>query len=145
MMDQSVGDDFAQQADVSVELETNFGEPITIRRFTSRPAQPGALMTAQKQQYTDTAATAILVSQNVASAMFAADAFQAGDIVLQMRDRLGEGNGNIGGSSGADRVIWRGAEYRMVQRTQPDSFGAGDPFYTVLLRRTNATTDTVGA
>lgn len=145
MIDQGMLGDAAMFEDGIVEEESSFEEPITIRRFLSRPSTPGVFQTAQNPQFTDFQATAAVVSQQVAAELFKAGILQVGDLVLQMRDRLNEGSMNIGGTQLADRVVWRGAEYRMVQRTEPVRVGGDDVFYHALLRRTNSTADTVGA
>ncbi len=132
-------------AESIVEQESSFDEPITIQRYSSRPTSPGVFKTAQAPQFTAFAATATLVSEDVAITFMKAGKMSAGDIVLQMRERLNEGSMNIGGTVLADRVIWRGAEYRMVQRPEPVRVGGDDPFFHVVLRRTNAASDTVGA
>ncbi len=148
MIDQALGSDPVMFGESVAEEESSFGEPITIKRFSSRNASPGAFGTPQAIQFTTFEAIAVVVSMVVASKMFAAGVLAAGDLVLQMRDYLNEGNDNIGGSQIADRVLYRGIEYRMVQRPIPEALGAGlggdVPFWTVHLRRTNATTDTVG-
>ena len=72
----------------------------------------------------------------------------AGDLVLQIRERLLESNENVGGTQIADRVVFEGMEYRMVGRPDCQHFGAPAsgicPFYIYHLRRTNATTDVAG-
>lgn len=149
MIDQGLGTDTSDFGEMIAEEQSTFEEPITIRRFASQPSTAGAFGTPQKPQFTDFAATAVVVEMNAAASMFAAGVLSAGDMVLQMRDRLNEGNENIGGTQLADRVVYRSMEYRMVQRPQPVSFGAGlspdVPFYIVHLRRTNSTADTVGS
>ena len=137
------GSDQEQFGQAMAELEKTFEEAITIKRFSSQPSTPSAFGTPQKIQFTSVAATAVVVSMGEAQSMFAEGVLQAGDLVLQMRDRLNESNENVGGSTPADRVVWRGMEYRMVQRPEP-IFLDGDVFYKVLLRRTNDTGDSVG-
>lgn len=144
VIDQSLGNDATLFGEMIVEQENQIEDPITIRRFTSQDTTPGVFKTAQKAAYTDFPSSALVVTLDVAKSMFAEGIMSAGDLVLEMRDRLSEASGNIGGTAGGDRVIWRGAEYRMVQRPQPINLG-GDVFFVTLLRRTNAQTDTVGA
>lgn len=148
MLDQSLEGDSLGFGEMVAEEQSTFEEPITIKRFVSQPATPGVYGTPQKPVFTSFEATAVVVELGVASKLFAAGVLSAGDIVLQMRDRLNESNENIGGSQMADRVIYRSMEYRMVQRPIPESFGGGlsgdVPFYTVHLRRTNSTSDAVG-
>ncbi len=109
MMDQGLGGDLSGIGEMVAEEESTFDDPITIRRFTSRPSDPGAFGTPQAPQFTAFPATATLVEFGVASKMFAAGVLAAGDIVLQMRDKLNEGTDNVGGSQLADRVIFRGS------------------------------------
>lgn len=148
MLDQALEGDSIGFGEMVAEEQSTFEEPITIKRFVSQPSTPGVYGTAQKPTFSSVAATAVVVEMGVASKLFAAGVLSAGDLVLQMRDRLNESNENIGGTQMADRVVYRGMEYRMVQRPIPESFGGGlsgdVPFYTVHLRRTNAATDTVG-
>lgn len=148
MLDQALEGDSIGFGEMVAEEQSTFEEPITIKRFVSQPSTPGVYGTAQKPTFTLVPATAVVVSLGVAAQLFAAGVLSAGDLVLQMRDKLNESNENIGGTQMADRVVYRGMEYRMVQRPIPESFGGGlsgdVPFYTVHLRRTNATTDTVG-
>ncbi len=148
MIDQILGDDRQTFGEMVAETRSQFEEPITIRRWTSTPTTPGAFGTPQKAQFTDFPATALVVMMDVAFKMFAAGVLSAGDLVLEMTDRLNEGNENVGGSQQADRIVYRGMEYRMVQRPIPAAFCAGlspdVPFWTVHLRRTNSTADTVG-
>lgn len=148
MIDQGLSGDLSGIGEMVAEEESTFDDPITISRFTSQPSSPGAFGTPQKPQFTAFQATATLVEFGVAAKMFEAGVLVAGDIVLQIRDKLNEGNENIGGSQLADRIIFRGIEYRMVQRPEPVTFGGGlsgdTSFYIVHLRRTNSTSDTVG-
>lgn len=148
MIDQGLSGDLSGIGEMVAEEESTFDDPITIRRFVSQPPGPGAFGTPQKPQFTDFPATATLVSMSEAAKMFAAGVLSAGDLVFQIRDKLNEGNDNIGGSQLADRVVFRGMEYRMVQRPQPVTFGGGlsgdTSFYIVHLRRTNAGSDMVG-
>lgn len=148
MIPQTTGGDFDQLADALQEAESLLEEPITILRFASQPAAPGVFGTPQKPVFTNFPATAVKVSMEQAAKVAAAGQLSAGDIVLEMRDRLNEGNENVGGAQLADRVLYRGMEYRMVQRTEPVELGAGlgpnAQFYLVHLRRTNATADAVG-
>lgn len=148
MIDQGLSTDLSDFGEMIVEEQSTFEEPITIRRWTSQPSVPGAYNTTQSAVYTDFPATAVIVEMNVAAKMFAAGVFSAGDVVMQIRDRIGEGNGNVGGTSMPDRVIYRGMEYRLVQRQYPITFGSGlsgdAAFYITHLRRTNSASDTVG-
>lgn len=143
MFDQNLGTDVADFTEAVVEQETTFDEAITIKRFSSQPSTPGAFGTPQKIQYTTFAATAVVVEENVAASMFAAGVLQAGDLVLQMRERLTESNENIGGSTPGDHVLWRGSEYRQVQRPHAVTIG-GDSFYIAHLRRANLASDVTG-
>lgn len=142
--DQSLGTDALQFGDSIVELESTFEEAITIKRWVSKSTTPGAFQTAQAASYTTFQASAVVVEMGVAANMFSAGVMSAGDLVLQMRERLNEANKNIGGTQQADRVIYRNMEYYMVQRPQPIHL-ADDLFYIVHLRRTNSASDTVGA
>lgn len=148
MDDQALEGDLSVFGDIAIEEQSTFEEPITIKRWVSVPATPGVYGTPQKATFTSFAATAVVVEMGVASKYFAVGVLSVGDLVIQIRDRLNESNENIGGAQGADRVIYRGMEYRLVQRPIPIAFGDGlspdVPFYLVHLRRTNATTDTVG-
>lgn len=148
MISQADGMDQAQFGEAIVEAEGLFEEAITIRRFSAQSSTPGAFGTNQKATFTDFAATAMMVEMGVAQKMISMGIMEAGDIFLQMRDRLNEGSANIGGAQIADRVVFRGMEYRMVQRPQPVAVGAGlgpdVPHFIVQLRRTNSTADTVG-
>lgn len=148
MNDQGLGTDSTNFGESIAECESTLEEPILIRRFSGQTTTPGAFGTTQKPTPTDIPSTAVVVEMGVAAKMFAAGILSVGDLVLQMRDRILEGNENIGGSVFADRVVYRGMEYRMVQRPIPESFGGGlsedVPFWTVHLRRTNSTADQVG-
>lgn len=148
MIEQGQGTDFGGIAEAVQEIENLFDDPITILRFASQPAQPGAFKTPQKPQFTSFPATATLVEMNVAAKYIAAGQLAAGDVVLEMRDRLNEGDENIGGTRVADRVIYRGMEYKLVQRPIPVELGAGlspdSQFYVCHLRRTNSVSDVVG-
>lgn len=148
MNDQALGTDTQDFGEMVAEVRSQFEEPITIRRFASQTTAPGAFLTQLPSTFTDVSATALVVSMDVAAQHFAAGSFSAGDLVLEMTDQLNEGSNNIGGAVVADRVIYRGMEYRMVQRPIPISLGAGlspdVPFWIVHLRRTNSTADTVG-
>ncbi len=150
MIPQALGTDGSGFGEMIAEEEGQFEEPITIRRFASQSATPSAFGTPlPPSSPTDYPATAVVVEMNVAAKLIAADVLQAGDLVLQMRDRLNEAAGNVGGSQLADRVIYRGMEYRMVQRPHPVTMGQGlsgeAQFYIVHLRRTNSTADTAGS
>lgn len=136
--------DADQMVEGIAELERTLEEPITIKRFASQIATPGAFGTQQKLAYTDFPATAVVVSQGVAAEMFKAGVMSAGDIVLQIRELLRETDENIGGSYAGDLVVWRGYEYRMVQRGDSADLNASPTFYTYLMRRTNAKTDVGG-
>jgi hypothetical protein len=134
--------------DMIVEGEDLFEESITIVRTTSQPATPGAMQGAPKPVTVQIPSTAVMVEMGVASKMFAVGVLSAGDVVIQIRERLQESNQNIGGSQVADKIIYAGNEYRMVSRPDCQPFGAGKsgdcPFYIVHLRRTNSTGDVVG-
>lgn len=145
----SASNDFTDFGEMVAECESEFAEPITIRRAAaSQPSTPGASGAAKKAVFTDFPATAVQVEMGVAQKMYAAGVLSAGDLILQMSDRLNEGNENTGGTQLADRVVYRGMEYRMVQRPQPVTMGAGlspnAQFYIVHLRRTNSPSDVVG-
>ena len=149
MMPQASGTDFNNFAEMVGEVDSLFEEPITIRKAAvSQPSAPGAFQTPQKPTFTDIASSAVVVDMNAAAKMFAAGVLSAGDLVLEMRERLNEGSENIGGAVLADRVVYRGMEYRLVQRPRPVALGAGQSpnsqFYIVHLRRTNTNADTVG-
>lgn len=148
MDEQLLPDDLVFLDESIAEMERTFDDPITIKRFSSQTSSPGVFQTPQVPTFTTFDATATLIEMNVASKYYASGILSAGDIVLEMRERLNEGDENIGGSNLADRVIFRGMEYRMVQRPDPVTFGGGlsgnVPFYRVLLRRTNSKSDTVG-
>lgn len=146
---QATGIDYPNFADMVGEGEGLFEEPIIIRKAAAvQPSTPGAFGTQQKLTFAEISATACVVEMSVAANMFAAGTLSAGDLVLEMRERLNEGNENLGGSQLADRVVYRGMEYRLVQRPIPAAFAPGRSpdaqFYVVHLRRTNATTDVVG-
>ncbi len=149
MMDQSLPSDMDDFSAMVAETEGSFGESITIKRWTSQSTTPGAFGTPAAPVFTNVASQAVIVEMNVASKLFAAGVLSAGDLVIQIRERLNEGSMNIGGSQAADRIIYKGMEYRMVQRPIPQGFGAAlgpdVPFYIVHLRRTNSTSDTVGS
>lgn len=147
-MDQFLPSDLGDFSEMVAETGTTFEEPITIKRWASQSLTPGAFGTPVPAVFTTFPATAVIVEMGVAAKLLGAGVLSAGDLVIQIRDRLNEASTNIGGTQAADRVIYRGMEYAMVQRPIPQSFGAGlspdVPFYIVHLRRTNPTTDTVG-
>lgn len=148
MMDQSLPSDEDDFLTMAVETSGTFEEPITIKRWASQSTTPNPFGSAPEGVFATFPATAVIVEMNVAAKMFAAGVLSAGDLVIQIRDRLNEGSMNIGGAQAADRIIYRGMEYRMVQRPIPQSFGAvlgpDVPFFIVHLRRTNSTSDSVG-
>lgn len=143
MYDQNPGTDASIFGEAIAEMEHCFEEPVTIRRYVSQPSLPGAYITQQKATFTDFPASAVVVEMSVVSNLFAAGVLSAGDLVLQMRDRMNEGNQHIGGDQQADRLLYRGMEYNMVQRPYVITLG-GDTFNIYLLRRTNSTADQTG-
>lgn len=143
MYDQNPGTDASVFGEAIAEYEHSFEEPVTIRRFVSQPSTPGAFNTQQKATFEDFPATAVVVDMNAVASLFAAGVLSAGDLLLQMRDRMNEGNQNIGGTQQADRLVYRGMEYRLVQRPYTISLG-GDVFNICHLRRTNSPDDQVG-
>ena len=143
MMEQGDGSENEVLREGVFEIESEFAEPITIKKFSgtfTTPAEPGQ---APDPIYTSSISRAVMVTLGQTSSLMEAGVLTAGDITLQMRDRLHEADANIGGSQPGDRVIWRGAEYRLVQRPEPIYIG-GDTFYNVFLRRVNPNTDTAG-
>lgn len=143
MYDQNPGTDASIFGEAIAELEHTFEEPVTIRRFVSQPSLPGAFNTQQKATFTDFPATAVVVDMNAVANLFAAGVLSAGDLMLQMRDRMNEGDQHLGGTQQADRLVYRGMEYRMVQRPYTISYG-GDTHNVYHLRRTNSTADQKG-
>lgn len=143
MYDQNPGTDATIFGEAIAEFEHSFEEPVTIRRYVSQPSLPGAFNTQQKATFTDFPATAMVVDMQAAQSMFAAGVLSAGDLVVQMRDRLSEGTENVGGTQQADRLIYRGMEYLMVQRPYTITLG-GDVFNVIHLRRTNSQADQGG-
>ena len=131
-----------------VDGEDLFEEPITIIRASAQSATPGIMKGPQKATTSQISSTAAVVSMDVAAKMFASGVLSAGDLVLQIRERLLESTMNVGGSQIADKVIYAGNEYRLVSRPEPVSFGDAKsgivPFYIVHLRRSNSTSDTAG-
>lgn len=148
MMDQGLSTDLSDFGEMIAEEQSTFEEPITILRWVSQPSVPGAFETPQPASYAAFPATAVVVEMSAAAKMFAAGVLSAGDLVIQIRDQIYEGNGNIGGSAMPDRVLFRGMEYRLVQRQYPITFGSGlsgdVAFYITHLRRTNSISDVVG-
>jgi len=143
MMEQGDGTENEEFREGAFEIESEFAEPITIKRFSgtfTTPAEPGQ---APDPIYASYSARAVMVTLSQTASLMEAGVLTAGDITLQMRDRLHESDANIGGSHPGDRVIWRGAEYRMVQRPEPVYIG-GDTFWNVYLRRVNPNTDVAG-
>jgi hypothetical protein len=126
-----------------IENERVLEEAITIKLFSNQSSAPGAFGTQKKITFTDFPATAVLVDLGIAASMFKEGVLTAGDIVLHMRERLTESNEHIGGNHPGDRVIWRGSEYRLVQRPIPVLLN-DVMFYDVLLRRTNSQQDVTG-
>lgn len=137
------GEDQEQFSQAIIELERTFEEPIIIRRWLSQSATPNEFKQAPPPVYSDTPSTAVMVSLGLSKALLAAGVLSAGDVHLQIRERLSESNETIGGSQAGDHVIFRGSEYRLIQRPEPAYLG-DVLFYNTYLRRTNSTTDTVG-
>lgn len=126
------------------EQERALEEPITIRRFVSQSNTPSEFLQAPVSTYLNVPSTAVLVSLGVQSSLTLAGVLSAGDIHLQMRERLHESSENLGGGAHpGDLVIFRGAEYRLIQRPEP--IVVGDVvFYNAFMRRTNSQTDMTG-
>jgi len=134
--------------DAISEGEDTFEVPITIKRAVSQVIAPGAMLNQQATVWQSIPSSAVEVSMDVAAKFFASGVLSAGDLVLQISERLLESDANIGGTQLADRVIFEGMEYRMVGRPDCQHFGAVKsgicPFYLVHLRRTNSTSDVAG-
>jgi len=129
--------------DAFFEIASEFEEPITIRRFLSQSTAPTESGQAPQPIFQNYSAMATLVSLGTTSSLVEAGILSAGDVTLQMRDKLREANENIGGTHPGDRVIFRGMEFRLVMRQEP-VYVAGDTFWTTFLRRINPTSDVAG-
>lgn len=136
-------DDQAMLSEGIVESQASFEEAITIKRFASQSKTTDALGHAPAPTYTTFPATAVVVEMGVDRHLYVAGVLSAGDLHLQMRERLRESDLNNGGSNPGDRVIYRGAEYRLIMRPVPVVVG-DVAFYNTFLRRTNSTGDTAG-
>lgn len=127
------------------EQERALEEPVTIRRFVSQSNTPNEYGQAPVPVYQNLPSTAVLVALGVQPSGLFAGVLTAGDIHLQMRTRLHEASENLGGGTHpGDLLIFRGAEYRLIQRPEPIVVG-GVVFYNVFMRRTNSQADTTGA
>lgn len=141
------GMDQTSFAEGIVENELSLEENITIKRFVSQSSTPNAFGQKPTPIYALYQATAVLVELGVKSDLFVAGVLSAGDIQLQMRERLRESDESAGGSHPGDRLVYRGAEYSLVQRPVPVSVGAGQGavvFYNTFLRRVNSNSETAG-
>jgi len=137
------GDDQVQFAEGIVEQESSLEEPVTIKQFVSQSATPDAFGQNVQPTYASFPATAVMVDLSVHSGLLAAGVLSAGDLHLQIRERLHESDEDAGGSHPGDRLIFRGAEYRLVMRPVPVVVG-DVTFYNTFLRRTNENSDTAG-
>lgn len=127
-----------------VEQEASFEEPITIKRFSGQSSTPDAFGQKPVPTYASYDATAVLVELGIKNSLLVAGVLSAGDIHLQMRERLAESDENAGGSNPGDRLIFRGAEYRLIMRPVPVVVGNDVVFYNTYLRRTNSNADQGG-
>lgn len=137
------GDDVTMFAEGIVENEHDLEEAITIRKAAAASSTPDALGQAPGVTFTDFPATAVMISLGTSGSLLIAGVLSAGDIHLQIRERLNESNENAGGSQPGDHVIFRGSEYRIVQRPEPVVVG-DVTFYNTFLRRINGAGDTAG-
>ncbi len=137
-------DDQSMFVEGIAESESSFEEPITIKRFVSQDASPNALGQAPVPIYATFPATAVLAEMGVKDNVQAGGVLSAGDIKLEMRERLSESDENASGSNPGDRVIFRGAEYRLVMRPVPVVVGNAVAFYNTFLRRANLNSDQAG-
>ena len=151
MVNQGSHADLEAFREMIVENEDLLEEPITIVRTSSQSATPDPMQGPAKPSTTNIPSTCCVVSMGVAAKMFAAGVLAAGDLVIEIRERLQESNLNVGGSQIADKIIYAGNEYVMVSRPDCQPFGAvksstGDDaaFYVVHLRRSNAPSDVAG-
>lgn len=144
VFEQGGADDSTILSEGIVENQFDLEEAITIKRFASQSATPNALGQAAAPSYTSFPATAVLLDLGIDASHLAADVLSAGAIKLQIRERLRESDEAAAGSNPGDRVIFRGAEYRLIQRGKPVTVGGNVVFYEYLLRRINANGDTAG-
>ncbi len=124
-----------------LELEDDLAEFITIRRYTSTtPASATGFKPVLN--FTNEEAKAFLQDLGIGAESIANDAHVVGDIQLLMLEQLAESDSQVGGKNPGDRVIYRGAEYRLVQRQIPVFIG-DILYYQSWLRRTNSNSDKV--
>lgn len=126
-----------------VEVANDFEEPITIRYWSGITNTPNEFGGPRPATYKDVDSTAVLVELGIKTGLLAGGVLTAGDIHLQIRERLNESNETVGGSQAGDHLIFRGAEYRLIQRPEPVYIG-DVLFYNTFLRRANLKSDQVG-
>lgn len=134
------GQDLTQMLESDLDMEQQYGEAITIKKFVSLSGTPTAGGLAPDPVYTDFKSVAFLLDLGIGAMAQANDAMVAGDIHLNMREQLNESDIGNNGTHPGDRLVYRGSLYRLVQRPIPVSVGAV-LFYETWLRRVNPRTD----
>ncbi len=125
--------------DSSIEVAGEFEEPVVIKRWTGISGGDDALMQAGTDTFKNIRATASIAELSAQEVASSGNLYALGDLRAEFRTVVyGEenGDGGDGQSAGrkADRVIYRGREYKLVGTPDKKFFGASW-FWQVVLRK----------
>ena len=100
------------------ELDYAFGEPVTIKRWTGRSGGNEARGVADSDAYTSIKAQAVINELQARDINYPNSIFAQGDLKIECTVEL-KGGETYGGDQaasarGADHVIYRGREYRVI-------------------------------
>jgi len=98
------------------EVSPILEEPVTLLRFQSRDQTPDPAGEPRPATYLKIPTTAVIAELGIETTNFSHGTYAAGDIVLQMRI---EPQHTDSQDHPGDRILWRGVEYRLVQRPMP--------------------------
>jgi len=117
------------------ELVSAFEEPVTIKKWTSNAAELPANGVAPAGVYTSIVTTAVIDDIGLEKLTGADNVFAAGDLQFQTRIPL---TAPLTGPSGSyhpgDRIVYDGAEYKLVQKSMRENL-SGTVYFTCIGRR----------
>lgn len=104
--------------DAIEELDYAFGEPIIVKRWTGRSGGDEAAGTAASDAYTNIKAQAVISELTAKDINYPGSIFAQGDLKIECTVEI-KGGESYGGDQatsprGADHIIYRGREYRII-------------------------------
>ena len=132
-MPRSRNADRAQIRSMNLEGRLEVGEAVMLKRVSG--SNPGDPTKGIGRAYTFSLipTRAIIEAVTQTDVMNSGGLYQVGDLKMQLNELLREvidKVGNIG-----DRVVWRGSEYRIVGKRQPETLAGQTFFYSYAMRK----------